>query len=910
MKYTVTLDLISQIVGKDLKSGEKALFTENEYEIKDGELVYLSLTNAVRVNLSKVAPRLAELTHLTRLDLSGLQLDDISPLAKLPNLLYLDLSDNRLVDISPLATLTKLKGLNLSKNLLSSVEALLHCRHLAILILSNNQLSSLPSSFFQLPFFVQKHYSIHDVEFAKGCFVNLMNIDRIRVAREYARTITQKLGASKIEYEGLFKEALLSSFLEGNPMVDPPLGIISQGEKAVKNYFAQLDKTPGDAKYLHEAKLMVIGGGGTGKTTFMRKMGDVDAAMPNEEDTTLGIEVGSWTFTTRQHMDFEREPIVFYVNMWDFGGQRIYQGTHQMFFTDKSFYVLVGDTREQKTDFTYWLNTVDQLGGNNSFLVIVLNKKFGHEEKIDESGYKAHFGGFIREIVQLDLKTDMRKLFELQDIIKKHLRQLPGIGDKLPPAWVDIRDELSRDRNNFITFDRFRQICAGYDIKDASVISTLSGYFSRIGVFTHHIDEPLLRERIYLNSNWLVKTVYEVLDNEIAKEKKGRVTLKDVQEIWKKSELYYEIDQLSQLMHKFGLMYRIPMSDDFVIPARLPTLTPYEIWPHAAANDILRFVYEFDKYMPQGIMSRLIVALHHHIKDHTHVWHRGVNVESNGAVAEIVESYGGSNRFEIRIAGVNKIELLAIIRERFGEVLKPFKRLRYSQLVPCSCSGCARSTEGPAFHEYDRLLRFREMGAGSQCSRTGDLINVDELLAVTQAVQGKPVTARKSQKSATTVKIFLASSAELKEDRDALRLYISHQNDKWHKNGVYIELVQWEFFLDVMSKTRLQDEYNKALKECDIFLSLFFTKVGKFTEEEFEQAFGQFRETGRPFVYTYFKNVPVNYDEVKEEDVLSKFRFEKKLRELGHFKTNYTSAHDLENQIREQLDRLIPVLLK
>ena len=43
-------------------------------------------------------------------------------------------------------------------------------------------------------------------------------------------------------------------------------------------------------------------------------------------------------------------------------------------------------------------------------------------------------------------------------------------------------------------------------------------------------------------------------------------------------------------------------------------------------------------------------------------------------------------------------------------------------------------------------------------------------------------------------------------------------------------------FLDAVSQTRLQDEYNKAIKECDIFLMLFFTKVGKYAEEEFEKA--------------------------------------------------------------------------
>ena len=56
-----------------------------------------------------------------------------------------------------------------------------------------------------------------------------------------------------------------------------------------------------------------------------------------------------------------------------------------------------------------------------------------------------------------------------------------------------------------------------------------------------------------------------------------------------------------------------------------------------------------------------------------------------------------------------------------------------------------------------------------------------------------------------------------------------------------------------MSETRLQDEYNKEVKACDIFVSLFFTKTGKYTEEEFDVAHQQFH-TKKPLIYTYFKN--------------------------------------------------------
>ena len=73
-------------------------------------------------------------------------------------------------------------------------------------------------------------------------------------------------------------------------------------------------------------------------------------------------------------------------------------------------------------------------------------------------------------------------------------------------------------------------------------------------------------------------------------------------------------------------------------------------------------------------------------------------------------------------------------------------------------------------------------------------------------------------------KIFLASSSELKEDREKFEILINRKNQQWHDRGVFLDLEEWENFLDALSKSRLQDEYNKAIKECDIFVMLFWTR--------------------------------------------------------------------------------------
>jgi hypothetical protein len=96
-----------------------------------------------------------------------------------------------------------------------------------------------------------------------------------------------------------------------------------------------------------------------------------------------------------------------------------------------------------------------------------------------------------------------------------------------------------------------------------------------------------------------------------------------------------------------------------------------------------------------------------------------------------------------------------------------------------------------------------------------------------------------------------------------------------------------------------------VVKESDIFISLFFTKVGKFTEEEFEAAYGQFLKSGKPHVYTYFKNAFVNIGSMNRADSDSLFNFKEKLKSLKHYPTEYTDINDLKNQFRIQLDKLL-----
>lgn len=157
------------------------------------------------------------------------------------------------------------------------------------------------------------------------------------------------------------------------------------------------------------------------------------------------------------------------------------------------------------------------------------------------------------------------------------------------------------------------------------------------------------------------------------------------------------------------------------------------------------------------------------------------------------------------------------------------------------------------------------------------------------------------------IKIFLASSAELKSDRDQFEIFINRENNNLIKKGLFIRLIIWEDFIDAVSETRLQDEYNRTILDCDIFVSLFYTKTGKYTEEEFDTALNSFKEKGRPYVYTYFKFAAPDHSGSRELTTLDLFK--DKLRTLGHFPTTYSDIYDLKYQFKMQLEKLLPLII-
>ena len=147
------------------------------------------------------------------------------------------------------------------------------------------------------------------------------------------------------------------------------------------------------------------------------------------------------------------------------------------------------------------------------------------------------------------------------------------------------------------------------------------------------------------------------------------------------------------------------------------------------------------------------------------------------------------------------------------------------------------------------------------------------------------------------IKVFLASSEELKYDRLAFSDLIRKLDNIYEKRGIRIKLFQWEDFDAAYNDKRKQDEYNEYIKQSDLFLALFRTKAGKFTVEEFELARNEHREKGSPKPHVYCRDLEQGETEDKTLTDFKKMLFD----EMGHFFARYKNEDGLNLHFVMQL---------
>ncbi|MBL9182291.1 MAG: GTP-binding protein [Verrucomicrobiaceae bacterium] len=614
------------------------------------DLKELDLSNNRFTNVPEAIGRL---TALQKLRLSCNYLTTVPELLRqLTELQWLDLVGNQLTSVSPaLGQLKAMRRLDISGNYLTGVpEALGQLTALELLDLSHNYLMSVPDTLGQL------------------CALQVLCLHNNRLA-----TLPESMRALP---------NLAALYLHENPGLGLPedtLGpqwyLVAKGStepkqpKEILNYYfstCALTKRP-----LNEAKLILLGRGGAGKTSLRKRL--LTDAWDEHEDKTPGIAVTTWPLRLGSE--------AVQLNVWDFGGQEIMHATHQFFLTKRSLYLLVLNAREgeQDANVEYWLRLINGYGAGSPALVVI-NKCDQHPLDLDERGLQEKFP-FIRSFVKTDCKTKTG-LRELRAAIEREAGSLPELRTPFPAEWFGLKRKLAELPGDCITLDSYRALCVREKEPDETSQDVLISYLHDLGTVLHFRDDHRLNHLGVLKPDWVTQGIYGLLNADLLKAAGGELHAAQLAPLLDSKRYPHERHGfLLQLMEKFELCFDLPGTQRtrFLIPELLPKETPeLAEWRDAEA---LRFEYHYN-ILPEGLLPRFIVRTHA-LSEGLKRWRSGVVLKQGDALALVrADVQERVATIAVRGPGRQQRDLLAVVRGHFEEIHRGISGLTAEEKVP------------------------------------------------------------------------------------------------------------------------------------------------------------------------------------------------------------------------------------
>ncbi len=765
---------------------------------KQMRLKVLDLTNN---QLTKIEG-LHGLVKIERLQLSQNQISKIENLENLAKLKILKLQKNNISEIEGLDKLTNLTQLWLQNNQITEIKGLDNLTQLSILTLGNNQINEI-KGLDKLKQLTQLWLGNNQINEIKG-LNKLTNLTQLWLQNNQISKIPLSLLDFKLNI--LWTTAYIEKGISigDNPITTPPIETVQQGNKAIRNYYKQLQK--GKKQYLLEAKLLLVGSGGAGKTTLAKKIKEgIDATPPTEDDTTRGIEIHHYDFpvTAKEKLKDQN----FRMNIWDFGGQEIYHSTHQFFLTRRSLYVLVMDARTEGNHVNYWSQVVDLLS-EGSPMLIVENQKQGYKQvAFNFPAYQARFPNICGPMMHSNFKDEPQTLEKIIAAIKYHIQFLPGIGDELPEAWVNVRKAIEKEEaagKNYISIERYVELCEIEELNYQQALRLSSDYLHPVGVFLHFQNNPVLKNTVILKNTWATDAVYAVLKHDkIVKETQGRFSKVDLNDIWSAPKYERKQGELLELMKEFEICYQTDDGQTYIAPQLLPDKQPKYHLPKGI-NTTLFYDYGF---MPKGLLHRFIVRNHRLIVREEWMWQQGVVLHlDEHTYATVIESYD-NKQIHIQCVGEQPKKLMDKITHEIDAINHTFKRIKVEKKVRCNCRICKGAVpttekEAPTYYDYSDLeRRLARRKATIECKFSYDDVNVvDLLLDVFTHLPGQT----------GQTKIFISYSKEDVTFKNELIKFLQPLEP------------QIALFHDrqILPGNKWDDEIQKELKSSDIILCL------------------------------------------------------------------------------------------
>jgi internalin A len=638
------------------------------------------------------------------------------------NLIELDLSKRNLLQLPPeIFRLTHLRTLYLDHNQLTALPAEFgRLTSLQALKLNNNQLTALPVEFGQLTS-LQTLYLDHNrltalpAGFGRLVLLHTLDLNSNRLIQLPA------------EFGQLINLNILN-LLDNPTLLTPPPEVTVRGKSGILDFLQELQK---DGTIRYEVKLLVVGEGGTGKSSLLKSLRNevFDPELP----TTHGIELNQLCVP---HPSLSSTEIT--LNTWDFGGQHIYHATHQFFLTKRSLYLVVWNARlgVEQGRLHFWLETIRALAPDAPILLVATHS----DERAPDINYQSYQEEYPNLVGSYKMSNKSRSgLRELKEALARHAAEIRLVGQPWPRRWLEVEQQLLSRPEHHIDARDYIACCANNDVDAEIALGTLGNYLHDLGKVLYFRDDPVLSNLIKLKPNWVTKAISKVLTDEETKAARGILTHLALSRIWAKDEdgQRYETHLYPiflRLMERFDLSYQIDSerpgksSTQSLVPQLLPYQPPPGI-PTWATNSIadqayVEMRYRFD-FVPAGTMPWFIVRTHPYTQS-MH-WQEGVflKYQNHEAKVELKKQV-----LSLVVRGVQPYNFFTILMNTLDLILDRFDGLRVQRDVPCTCHLQRRIVEPcPRLYLYGDLVRRMEVGKHEiECPDSFERISVPQLL--------------------------------------------------------------------------------------------------------------------------------------------------------------------------------------
>jgi hypothetical protein len=604
------------------------------------------------------------------------------------------------LDLEGEAQLEVAQSLNLSGSKLTALPADLgHRADLQALDLSDNQLSTLPSEIGQLAALKVLDLSDNQLSTLPSEIGQLTALKVLKLSGNRLRTLPPELGQLT---------ALTVLDLSANPdLISPPPEIVVRGAEDILVFLRQVRA---ESVQRFEAKLLVLGEGGAGKSSVLRALRG-DSFVPHLE-TTHGIAIDRLGLHHPQYLG-----TTITLNTWDFGGQQIYHAMHQFFLTRRSLYLVVYNARmgAEQGRLSYWLETIRALAPDARVVLVATHI----DERLPDLNFQLYHQSFPNLAGHVGISNaNGAGLEDLRRVLASEASELSLMGQPWPGNWLAAEKALMRvaERAHHIDAAHYVSICAAYQVDAETAAGTLGNYLHDLGVVLYFRDDDVLRNLVVLKPNWVTDAINRVLADETVRRARGVLAHAELGRIWAAYErtLY---PTFLRLMERFDLSYQLEAEAVGQPPTHslVPQLLPFQPPPEAARwaetppdqQRQMTMVYRMN-FVPAGIVPWFIVRTHRYGRD-IH-WREGVLLEYDGHQAR-VEINPIDRELRLVVRGVLPLNFFTILRNTVDLILDRFVGLQVTLEVPCNCHVRRHvSTPCPRMFTYHELVSYDQSG--------------------------------------------------------------------------------------------------------------------------------------------------------------------------------------------------------